>query len=133
MELTLVNRFILNLRLQNPSYLNNFAYGNWVHHESGNMVWKFHEAYRENQGLNFPKFFGWNSYLPTKKFWEVAQIYHREERAFYGLNKEFGTNGDVTQIAFATFLYKSKENNTSFQQYLKKFFNLKAKTPSKTI
>ena len=75
-------------------YLNNYSYGSWVRHESGNRIWQFHKAYRENQGLNFPQFFGWNSYLPTKKFWEVAQIYLREERAFYGLNKEFGTEGE---------------------------------------
>ena len=103
-------------------YLNNFAYGNWVYHESGNRVWKFHEAYRENQGLNFPKFFGWNSYLPTKKFWQVAQIYLREERPYYGLNNEFGTNGEVTQIAFASFLYKKKKHKIKFQQYLNRYF-----------
>lgn len=72
-------------------YLGDRAYGRWRLENSGRKVWSFHRAYR-----HFPKLFNWGTFRPSYDFYERGKIYVNQEKPFYGLNQEFGTNGSIT-------------------------------------
>lgn len=94
-------------------YLDDRAFGRWRLKNSGEKVWTFHRAYR-----HFPKMFGWGTFRPSHTFYEKAQIFLTGERAFYGLNNEFGPEGQITK-AFLQHNVKRTEKIIDFKKHLK--------------
>lgn len=97
-------------------FLNDPSFGTWEKVDSGEQVWEFHRAYKE-----FPKVLGWGSYRPSKKFFNTMQLNINLKLPFFGLNKEFGEDGIITNKNFP----KSnidKRDRINFLQHLKDLF-----------
>ncbi|WP_127716616.1 hypothetical protein [Halobacteriovorax sp. HLS] len=73
-------------------YIGDPSYGHWEIQNSGERIWFFHRAYR-----HFPNYFNWKDFTATEKFYETAQTFLGHDKSYYGENKEFGTDGYLTQ------------------------------------
>ncbi|MGB0454098.1 MAG: hypothetical protein ACPGJV_10330 [Bacteriovoracaceae bacterium] len=99
-------------------YLGSPAYGTWERQPSGQRVWEFHRVYKQ-----FPKFFGWGEFRPSKDFYIKLEQYKKDNRAFYGLNREFGTEGIITKEAFQ-YQRENRERKIDFKALFIKLFNI---------
>jgi len=88
------------------------AYGSWVIQEQ-EKVWQFHRAYK-----TFPQKFGWGDFVPSMEFYKRLNAYEVENRPYYGLNNEFGTEGSVTKAANL----KPSADDTELSVNWKRFF-----------
>lgn len=95
-------------------FLGDPAYGSWQQHESGRMIWQFHNAYRE-----FPKLFGWGDFVPDKKFYQMGLRYLENKRPYLGEDNEFGSLGKITQEEYGW----SPPKQSSLRQDLRRFLD----------
>ena len=65
-------------------FINNPTYGTWKRDRSGREEWEFHRSYKY-----LPQVFGWQSFRPTKKFYESALIHRSKNQSYYGPKDEF--------------------------------------------
>ncbi len=100
-------------------YINDPSYGKWVNSDSGRKVWKFHRAYR-----HFPNLFMWGKFRPSEDFYKKALIHIENNLAFYGLNNEFGIEGEITKVELAEFINKKEYIKLDFLGHLKKLFEI---------
>lgn len=96
-------------------FINDPAYGSWEYHDSGQKVWQFHNAYKK-----FPNLLGWSNFLATKDFYQSGLLYLKNDRAYFGLNNEFGAKGEITQEVYNW----SPPNENTFKDSLHNFWGL---------
>ncbi|MCK5073575.1 MAG: hypothetical protein KAQ98_09135 [Bacteriovoracaceae bacterium] len=99
-------------------YLGDHFYGRWKYINSGEKIWVFHRGYK-----HFPDVFGWGDFVPNFKFFKKSKIAIENEKSFYGLHDEFGTNGNITK----KFLVDTKtpfKNIDKVKHHLKKFMSI---------
>jgi hypothetical protein len=94
-------------------YVGDPAFGFWKYHNSGDRRWYFHRAYR-----HFNKKFFWKEFRPNYSFYEKVKIHLENEKAFYGLNSEFGTEGTVTKELYSNSSYRKKGTRQSFLDHI---------------
>ena len=95
------------------------TYGSWKYEDSGRRVWRFHRAYK-----HYPSLFRWNNWTPSFKFFQQAEVYEKSKEPFYGLDKNFGTEGEITQKAFPHYYIKEELEKIDFKIHLKKFIRI---------
>ena len=91
--------------------------GRWILHPSGEKVWRFFRVYRQ-----LPIYLGWGEFLPTYSFYSKANIYQGQDKAFFGLNEEFGPRGKVTQKQFPNYFERKKEQSIDFKKFFTNYF-----------
>jgi hypothetical protein len=97
-------------------YIGDLGFGHWEWGDSGEKFWIFHRAYR-----HFPKMFGWGEYVPTQDFYKLMKSSLSEEKPFYGIGNEFGTDGPITKKNYYTSINESPKDTIKFKDYIKKF------------
>lgn len=104
-------------------FIGNQAFGRWKYHDSGKKIWEFHKVYR-----HFPKSFNWQDFKPSYSFYQSLRLHEENNTPFYGLNKEFGTDGTVTEHMSMGSLSKRTKEDVSIYKYFTSYF----KTPKWT-
>jgi len=100
-------------------FLGNPAYGHWEQANSGYKEWRFHRAYR-----HFPESFHWGDFRPTLEFYQTGLIHLTHEKPYYGLNHNFGLDGEVTKAYVNEKTIKQTLEVLSFKNHIKKYINL---------
>lgn len=100
-------------------YLGDPAYGRWRTDDSGGSFWEFHRAYR-----HFPKIFNWGKFRPSKIFHNSLTIYLSHENSFYGLNKEFGSEGSVTIENLKDETLQAEMQTIDYIKHIDNYFNI---------
>lgn len=98
-------------------FLNKSSFGWWKRSEK-NLVWRFYRTYRD-----LPSELGWGEFRPTKEFYKAAYSALEKKEVFYGLNKEFGPKGLVTQTNFPSYFNKLKETQIDFKNLINDYTN----------
>jgi hypothetical protein len=83
-------------------FVGNTQFGKWKY-RNGRSQWAFYRFYR-----HFPNLLGWSEFRPSKKFYREYQNAVANKAVFFGLKKEFGTEGSITQ---KNYQYKSEATN----------------------
>jgi len=107
-------------------YIGDPAYGYWEMLDSGMQFWRFHRAYR-----HFPKLFYWGEFRPSYEFFEKLEIYLKNSKPFYGLDKEFGTDGKVTIENLTGIQEEISKKEINFSKIFMNFFKLPFKRGEK--
>lgn len=87
-------------------FLGNELYGKWDYDNSGIEVWQFHDSYS-----SFTDQLGWGEYRPDYSFFTQYKIYQEAQKAFHGINGEFGSDGFVTRKNFPKYFAKKKSKD----------------------
>jgi len=91
------------------------SFGLWKNEDSGQKIWKFHNAYKD-----FPKKFLWGNFQMTRFFYNKAIIFENNLKPFFGLKNEFGFAGFITQKnVIGKFSPKSHKDLTYYQHFKK--------------
>jgi len=88
-------------------YVGNTRYGRWERDGSGNSFWSFYGKYAMMSHL-----FGLGTRTVYRGDWNNYRDYSRRGRAYYGPNKEYGTNGSYTKQTRPNF-YRRTMNRRS--------------------
>lgn len=100
-------------------YIGDPAFGHWDYHNSGKKIWLFHRAYRQ-----FPKIFKWGEYTPTYKFYQKYLTYLKNNKPFFGINKEFGTKGSLNKMYTDKVKDYTQKDKTTFIDHAKILFKI---------
>jgi hypothetical protein len=100
-------------------YIGDPAYGRWQYSDSGDRVWRFHNAYRD-----MPENFGWDQWIPNYDFFKASSLAENTGNAFFGLQNEFGTEGKVSKKSFPMPLYNTRRDKSDWNQHIKGFFKV---------
>jgi hypothetical protein len=103
-------------------YVGDPAFGNWKMRESSdsNRYWYFYKAYR-----HFPTLFLWGDFVPNHTFYNALKIQIKNNRPFFGIDREFGENGRVTQAILRQIHEKTQnEKRKRVVNYLSKYFSI---------
>lgn len=103
-------------------FVGDTSYGEWRLANSGEKVWQFHRAYH-----HFPHAFGWGSYNFTLRAYKTMQYHLDNSTPFYGLNNEFGTDGEISK-AFLKHIAPPASEKFNLLKHLKKLFTLHPKS-----
>ena len=103
-------------------YVGDLAFGNWRYKDSGEKVWKFHNAYQ-----NFPKLFGWKKFTPNHQYYKTMKIHFDKNEPFYGLNNEFGTEGSLSTYKKNIDIQASLKKELTTKLFFSKYLNLTSK------
>lgn len=98
-------------------YVGNEEYGTWRTSKTGANRWIFWKAYKD-----FPKYFGWGKWRPTEEFFQQLRNSHVSNRAFYGVQGEFGINGRVTRENFPHFFRVERTKKVDMKDLLIEYF-----------
>lgn len=100
-------------------YIGDPAFGGWKFRNSGKREWYFHRAYR-----HYPYQFYWDNFRPTYDFFEKLQIYQVNEKPFYGLQGEFGTDGSITGHLNENSPFKRESREYIFLEHLSDYIDV---------
>ena len=89
------------------------SYGYWKISSSGDKKWHFYRAYK-----NLPKLFAYGNYRPNYKMLKAARVALKNDIPFYGLNQEFGPNGELTKINLKTRFFKKELKDFSLKEFI---------------
>jgi hypothetical protein len=92
-------------------FVGDSQYGYWGVRKSGEIQWKFYRAYR-----NLPRFLGWKNFRPDQIFYQRVLESKSSGAPFYGLNREFGQHGIITQKSFPHFFTNSRRKRVSLTE-----------------
>jgi len=106
-------------------YIGDRSYGRWQQDDSGLKKWKFYRAYRD-----FPNLFIWGNWKPSLKFYQMMNIFKKNENPYYGLHHQFGRDGSVVTKNY-TWAFHQEAKAIDFIQYIEKFFNIPTKKVTK--
>lgn len=98
------------------AYVGDTEFGRWRRTKKG-QVWRFHKPFR-----NFPKYLGWGEFKPTEEFYKEMKTHVSLNKPFYGLNSEFGPQGEVTQTNFPHFFNNDRKKKVDMQSLLIEYF-----------
>ena len=74
-------------------FIGQSALGGWIKSNSGEKKWRFHNAYQ----AFFSNSFLWHGYKASYQFMKQIKISQNTKVPFFGLNNEFGPNGEITK------------------------------------
>lgn len=97
-------------------YVGNLSFGRWTYANSGDRVWKFHKPYQ-----HYSKIFGWLDFVPNHDFFKRMNIHIQNEQPFFGLNNEFGAEGEISKKAFKERVNTQEFAKIKFRDFLNKF------------
>ncbi len=89
------------------------GYGKWIWSKSGEKEWQFYRAYGSLKDK-----FHWGEWVPTYNFYRTMKIHIKEGVHYTGLNKEFGSDGELTRKMLPMTWYKSRNKRFAFKDYL---------------
>jgi hypothetical protein len=98
-------------------YIGHHEYGEWKVHKHGRVVWRFNKTLK-----NFPRYLGWGNFRPDLEFYQQMKISSSLGRPFYGLNNEFGSNGEITRKAFPHFFKDGRKKRVEMKTLLIEYF-----------
>ncbi len=78
--------------------------------------WVFHRAYK-----NFPNFFTWGEFVPDKDFYKALTVHMGQDKVFFGLNNEFGSNSPLTRKMYPQSRAFVQVDRIHFRELLKRF------------
>ncbi len=99
------------------NYVGNPEYGEWRTTKSGAVKWIFWKAFKD-----FPKFFGWGKWRPTEEYYQLLRSSQVNNKAFYGVEEEFGINGRITRENFPHFFRSERTKKVSMKDLLIEYF-----------
>ncbi len=76
-------------------FIGNHSYGSWETTAEDQRLWVFNNAYR-----TFPEIFYWDDFQPSYEFYQRLKAHEEHKIPFFGMNKEFGTEGSITMKYF---------------------------------
>lgn len=92
-------------------------FGNWIPHNSGDRVWKFFRVYRQ-----IPTYLGWGTFLPTYSFFAKSQVYMKQNKPFFGIDKQFGTQGELTKKFFPDYYSRLAPSSVNWKKFIENYF-----------
>jgi len=98
-------------------YVGNGEYGEWKLNKKGSIRWSFNKAFK-----NFPKYLGWGKYRPTMEFYNQMKSHTTLNQPFYGPNREFGPEGNVTKENFPQFFKEERMKKVELKTLLIEYF-----------
>lgn len=102
-------------------FVGDTAFGRWKNSNSGVKYWRFYKPYRFLKRL-----LRWGDFAPNVEFYNKVKAHIGQNKPFYGLDNEFGTNGEFTKQQFPEFFDKTRIKNVSIKKlmldYLKENF-----------
>jgi hypothetical protein len=99
-------------------FVGNPFYGTWVANENGERIWIFHNAYR-----SFPEVFYWGEFRPNFEFYSILMAHLEHNVPFFGMNKEFGTEGSITSAIFPDEFQRRDRFAFNFKNTFKEVFS----------
>jgi hypothetical protein len=102
-------------------YVGDLAFGVWTFNEEGEKIWSFYNAYS-----SFPQMFSWGKFRPNYEFHQRMKFNVKREQAFFGLNNEFGTDGDFTKAVHYSFFAKDIQDKITMNQYFSKLLSIQS-------
>ena len=72
-------------------YVGDPSFGRFIE-KNGTRLWKFHRAYK-----HYPRVFYWGKFKPSYQFFKTGFLHQRNSTPYFGINNEFGENGNVTK------------------------------------
>lgn len=101
-------------------FIGDKAFGGWKFVNSGKREWRFNKFHR-----HFPNLLYWDEFRPDYEFYKELEIHLKNDKPFYGLNNEFGTDGSVTGHLQKDSPFKMKHKSfISFDEFKKYYFGL---------
>lgn len=96
--------------------IGDLSYGRWKTYKSGESYWEFYRAYKR-----FPLLYNWGDFKASRKFYLTLKNHIENNKIFYGLNSEFGTNGKI-KIGKETDNSLKSKTSFNFSNHFLKFF-----------
>jgi hypothetical protein len=92
-------------------------FGRWKYAPSGRKEWNFYPAYKELSSK-----LGWGKFKPSRKFYDVARDYIGQNKAYYGLSSEFGTEGEITKTNFIDYFERLNRPEIGVRDIIIEYF-----------
>jgi hypothetical protein len=92
-------------------------FGNWIPHDSGDRVWKFFRVYRQ-----IPTYLGWGNFLPTYSSFAKSQVYMKQNKPYFGINNQFGTQGELTKKFFPDYYSRLAPSSVNWKKFIENYF-----------
>jgi hypothetical protein len=92
--------------------------GQWIRQENGEKKWSFHRPYRDT----LPEVLGWGEFTPDYRFYENSKLYLGQQKIFWGLNNEFGTNGTMTSKLLSHSIVRPQKQKITWVDYLMSWY-----------
>lgn len=89
------------------------VFGRWTYRKDKGKVWSFYRAYRR-----LPTQLFWGDFIPSYRFYRQLKVHEEQGISFLGSDKEFGSEGSVSQKQLTMKWYKSRNKRFSFKEYL---------------
>jgi hypothetical protein len=108
-------------------FIGNPSYGGWEMIDD-QKVWIFYKSYASNT----THIFSWGDFIPSHDFYQRMKVFADQNRPFYGMNNEFGTNGSITKLYFKKNQKIAEKLSRLFKTHLKSYFKVppfREKTP----
>lgn len=99
------------------SFIGNRGFGEWRPNKYGVPKWRFYRAYK-----NLPTYLGWGKWSPDQLFFDEYIAFRERNQPYYGSNKEFGTQGAVTQKNFPNYFKPERQKRIEVKTFLLKYF-----------
>ena len=103
------------------AFIGNRGFGEWRPNKEGEIRWRFYRAYK-----NLPRYLGWGGWRPGTAFHEGYLAHLERHKPFYGLDREFGTQGRITRRNFPNFFKPERQQKVELKtlllNYLKENF-----------
>jgi len=97
-------------------FIGDNSYGSWKkNRETENLEWHFFRSFK-----NIPQFIGLGSKHITYQHYEKAKEKIKLNKPFFGLQKEFGTNGELTEKSYPDY-FKRKPRKISIKEFFLKY------------
>lgn len=97
-------------------FIGNKKFGFWVRNRKAKTKdWKFFTQYK-----SLPNMLGWGKFSPDFFYYENLHKHIEDNRSYWGLNNEFGPNGEITTLNFPNKYKRSEYSVENLDNYLNK-------------
>ena len=93
------------------------SYGYWRRSKAGIKKWYFYRAYKQ-----LPKILAYGTYRPTHSLLRAARVALKKDLPFFGINKEFGPTGSITQKYLKSRFFQDSKKKFDIKELLKQKF-----------
>ena len=91
------------------------SYGFWKTSKSGEKKWHYYRAYQ-----NLPRLFAYGDYRPTYTMLKSARYAIKNDIPFFGLENEFGPNGEITRKNLKSKFFKEASKTMQLKDIILK-------------